>query len=283
MVPEFTEAAAPVTKGGVTQATRCLQVGLPEIWAVNGLRRHCDGQVTQCFLERLPQAVVLVDSRGAVRALNERATVIVAQGDGLTIHHGVLRCARPADTGALHRLIADVALRNGCGEGATGCGLRIHRPVGRRPLTALVTGLRCKNALRDGAAVIAVLANDPEYAPAIDVQMLRDWYDLTPAEARVAALLASGLSVDDIVDRLGIGANTARTHLKSIFGKTDTRRQGELIRLLLSNPTLGPGSAAVWNARSMVPTARASQDSSHTQPGARHGGSSIPSASHPNG
>ena len=88
---------------------------------------------------------------------------------------------------------------------------------------------------------IAVLANDPEHAPALDVQMLRDWYGLTPAEARVAVLLASGFSLDEIVERLGIGANTVRTHLKSIFAKTDTRRQGELIRLLLSNPTLGPG------------------------------------------
>jgi DNA-binding CsgD family transcriptional regulator len=76
------------------------------------------------------------------------------------------------------------------------------------------------------------------------VQLLRDWYGLTPAEARVAVLLASGLSLDAIAERLGIGANTALTHLKSIFGKTDTRRQGELIRLLLSNPALGPGPAA---------------------------------------
>ncbi len=217
--------------------------------AVKGLLRHCDGQATQCFLERLPQAVVLVDSGGAVGALNERAAVIVAQGDGLMIHHGILRCVHPADTGALHRLIAGVAQRNGRGDGAIRCALRIHRPVGRRPLTALVTTLCSKHALQNGRAAIAVLANDPELAPAIDVQMLRDWYDLTPAEARVAMLLASGLSVDEIAGRLGIGANTARTHLKSIFGKTVTRRQGELIRLLLSNPTPGPGRPASWGAQ----------------------------------
>jgi DNA-binding CsgD family transcriptional regulator len=128
--------------------------------------------------------------------------------------------------------------------------LRIQLPGGgHQPLTALVGALRNRNALQNGEAAIAVLANDPELAPAIDVQMLRDWYDLTLAEARVAMLLASGLSVDEIAERLGIGANTARTHLKSIFGKTDTRRQGELIRLLLSNPTLEPGPAAGWGSQ----------------------------------
>jgi DNA-binding CsgD family transcriptional regulator len=185
--------------------------------------------------------VVLVDARGTVGGLNERAAAIVAQGDGLLISGGVLRCGRSGDTVALHRLIADVARQNGHRDGATRYGLRIHRPVGRRPLTALVTALGCQNVLQNGEAVVAVLANDPEHAPAIDAQMLRAWYDLTPAEARVSMLLVSGLSLAEIVERLGIGANTARTHLKSIFAKTDTRRQGELIRLLLSNPTLGPG------------------------------------------
>jgi DNA-binding CsgD family transcriptional regulator len=203
------------------------------------LLRHCDADVTERLLDRLPQAVVLVDPRGTVARLNERAAAIVAQGDGLMIHHGVLRCARPADTAALHRLIGEVAQRDEYGDGTMRCGLPIHRAVGRRPLTALVTALCCRNALQNGETVIVVLVNDPEHAPALDVQMLRDWYDLTPAEARVAMLLASGLRVEEIVERLGTGANTVRTHLKSIFAKTDTRRQGELIRLLLSNPMLG--------------------------------------------
>lgn len=206
---------------------------------VANLLRHCDGDVTERLLDRLPQAVVLVDPRGTVGGLNERAAAIVAQGDGLKVHHGVLRCAYPADTAALHRLIGDVAQRDRYGDGTMRCALRIQRAVGRRPLTALVAALCCRNALQNGETVIVVLVNDPEHAPALDGQMLRGWYDLTPAEARLAALLASGLSLHEIIERLGIAANTARTHLKSIFGKTETRRQGELIRLLLSNPTLG--------------------------------------------
>jgi DNA-binding CsgD family transcriptional regulator len=190
--------------------------------------------------------VILVDSRGNVGGLNDRATAIVAQGDGLVISHGVLRCRNTEDTGTLHRLIGEVDRGDASCHAATGRGLRIRRPVGRRPLTALIAALRGKNTLRDGGAVVAVLVNDPEETPALDAEMLRAWYDLTPAEARLAVLLASGLSLERIVDRLGIGANTARTHLKSIFGKTDTRRQGELIRLLLSNPALGPKRADSW-------------------------------------
>jgi len=211
--------------------------------------RHGEDDVTASLLQRLPQAVLLVDRSGVVAALNERATAIVSQGDGLIICHGVLRCRCSGDTAALHRLIGDVGRRNGSSDNTTAGGLRIRRPVGRRPLTALVTVLRDPNCFASGEALIAVLVNDPEHAAAPDAQMLRDWYDLTPAEARVAVLLAGGLSLGEIVERLGIGANTARTHLKNIFTKTDTRRQGELIRLLLSNPALGPEPVAGWEVQ----------------------------------
>jgi DNA-binding CsgD family transcriptional regulator len=225
------------------------------------LPQHCHAGVTECLLERLPQAVILVDTRGAVGGMNERATGIIAQGDGLLIYHGVLRCRNPEDTGALHRLVGDVGRRATSHAAESGHGLRIRRPVGRRPLTALITTLRGKNALRNGGVVVAVLVNDPEETPALDVQMLRAWYDLTPAEARLAALLASGLSLEGIVDRLGIGTNTARTHLKNIFSKTDTRRQGELIRLLLSNPTLGSERADDGSVTSTLRTNRMSESS----------------------
>jgi DNA-binding CsgD family transcriptional regulator len=212
---------------------------------IASLLRQGEGDVTECLLRRLPQAVVLVDPRGTVTRMSERAAAIVAQGDGLNVRHGVLRCARPADTVVLHRLIGDVARRGGYGDSTMRCGLCIQRPVGRRPLTALVTALRDRDVPANGEAVVAVFVTDPEDAPALDAQLLRDWYGLTPAEARLAALLASGLSLHEIVERLGIAANTARTHLKSIFAKTDTRRQGELIRLLLSSPALVSGPSKI--------------------------------------
>lgn len=212
--------------------------------------------VAESLLQRLPQAVLLVDPRGVVAALNERATAMVTQGDGLLISGGILRCKWSGDTAALHGLLADVGQRNERCESTTAGGLRIRRPVGRRPLTALVTVLRDRNALPNGEAVIAVLVNDPEDTPTLDVQMLREWYDLTPAEARVAALLAGGLSLGGIVERLGIGTNTARTHLKNIFAKTDTHRQGELVRLLLSNPMLGPGSQPAVQSTRMLDSRR---------------------------
>jgi DNA-binding CsgD family transcriptional regulator len=65
---------------------------------------------------------------------------------------------------------------------------------------------------------------------------MRQLYGLTPAEARVANLLLEGLEVREAAERLGITLETARFHLKRVLAKTGTRRQTELLRLMLSLP-----------------------------------------------
>jgi DNA-binding CsgD family transcriptional regulator len=57
-------------------------------------------------------------------------------------------------------------------------------------------------------------------------------FDLTIAEVRVAQGLACGHSLDETATRLGIKITTARTELASIFGKTGTCRQGQLVAVL---------------------------------------------------
>jgi DNA-binding CsgD family transcriptional regulator len=59
-------------------------------------------------------------------------------------------------------------------------------------------------------------------------------YGLSPAQRRVAALIADGMTLNEIAERMKITANTARTHLQRIFEKTGVRNQTALVRILLS-------------------------------------------------
>ncbi|MEO7221085.1 MAG: helix-turn-helix transcriptional regulator [Devosia sp.] len=59
-------------------------------------------------------------------------------------------------------------------------------------------------------------------------------YGLSPAQQRVSALVAEGLSLVEIAERLEVTPNTARTHLNRIFEKTGVRNQTALVRVLLS-------------------------------------------------
>ena len=57
---------------------------------------------------------------------------------------------------------------------------------------------------------------------------------MTESEARVASALTLGKTIEQIAVEFGISTITVRSHLKRVFDKTDTRRQADLVRLLLS-------------------------------------------------
>jgi DNA-binding CsgD family transcriptional regulator len=57
-------------------------------------------------------------------------------------------------------------------------------------------------------------------------------FGLSAAEARVASLITTGISLKRTANELGVTVETVRSHLKAAFAKTATHRQGELIALL---------------------------------------------------
>jgi DNA-binding CsgD family transcriptional regulator len=102
----------------------------------------------------------------------------------------------------------------------------------------MVVPLRAK-AEAPGAPAAAVFVSDPEVPLDSNQQHLRELYALTVVEARLAAWLAQGKSVNQAAVAMGITVNTARAYLKRIYDKTGVRRQPELVRILLSLPRLG--------------------------------------------
>jgi DNA-binding CsgD family transcriptional regulator len=62
---------------------------------------------------------------------------------------------------------------------------------------------------------------------------LKNRFGLTPAEVRLVLRLVSGDSLRSAAKALGIKYETVRTHLKSIFQKTGTRRQAELVIVVI--------------------------------------------------
>ena len=115
--------------------------------------------------------------------------------------------------------------------------MTISRAFAGRPLNLLVTPVVAHKALRVEVGTAAmVFVGDPEVREETDADLLSLFYDLSHAEARVASLLVHGKSVKEVSEGLQVSLNTARTHLKRIFEKTGTRRQAELMQLILQSP-----------------------------------------------
>jgi DNA-binding CsgD family transcriptional regulator len=66
------------------------------------------------------------------------------------------------------------------------------------------------------------------------IELLRRHFGLTPAEARLALHLVAGETLRSAEAKLSITYETALTHLKSIFNKTGTCRQAELVVVIVT-------------------------------------------------
>ena len=69
--------------------------------------------------------------------------------------------------------------------------------------------------------------------PGPPAAILAETFRLTPSEAKLACIIARGASPGIAAGELRITRETARNQLKSVFAKTDTHRQSELVALLL--------------------------------------------------
>jgi DNA-binding CsgD family transcriptional regulator len=62
-----------------------------------------------------------------------------------------------------------------------------------------------------------------------------DQASVTGGELRVLQGLVEGAAPAEIAETYGIALSTVRTHLASLFRKTGTRRQPELVRLAMGS------------------------------------------------
>ena len=86
---------------------------------------------------------------------------------------------------------------------------------------------------------MASVADEGPGIPQADFLEIR--FGLSPAEARLVVLLFAGASLRSCAKALGIKYETARSYLKSVFQKTGTHRQAELVLTVfqaMSHPNL---------------------------------------------
>lgn len=190
-------------------------------------------------IERMQVGTVMLDEKGNVLSLNAHAQAILNEQDGISLVGKTLKVGYTEEQQALKALIAS-ALATTRGEvDAKGAhptqaeAVAITRPSGRPKLSALVRAVPADEFAEGwNRPRVAVFLRDPGARAQGSSEVLRRLYDLTRAEARLALLMANGLTLEDAGDQLGIRRNTVRAHLRSIFSKMGVTRQTELIRLV---------------------------------------------------
>ncbi|MGI1660972.1 response regulator [Palleronia sp. KMU-117] len=193
-----------------------------------------EGPSAIAALDGLGMGVVLLDPEMRVLHANHQARAL-APSAGLCLRGRIW--AKGGQGRDLRRMIAVLP---GSAEG---------RPKGSAAMT-LVAGDRRYHLVgrvlatdhRKGSASAMLLITTADQPVPIDEELLRQLFDLTPAEAAVARRVGTGLRKDEIAAELNISATTVAFHMRNIFAKTGSRRQADLVALLLSLPV-------TWAAR----------------------------------
>lgn len=179
------------------------------------------------LMDRFPFALLVVDESHHPIYRNARARELL-DDDLLNIDPaGRLRARRNCERFVP---VLDQALGRGAPE-QLGAVLLDDRPS--RRLHAWAAPLPGEAGRKDGK-LAAVAVFDTGRSRFYTWDALKALYGLTRKEADLVNGLLQGRTLEDYCAASFVTANTARTHLKSIYRKTDTNRQSELVRLFSS-------------------------------------------------
>ena len=213
-----------------------LELFYPHLRQAFRVRKHileCQG-LREAALEglgRLRHGVLIADSEGQILFINLTGQRIVQLSDGLTISGRRLRASRAGEDRLLSAAMMDASHTGGR-------TIAIERPSGALPFILNVSAatselfrehLRPRNRLPAAMVLISrpYDLHQPEVGAALQAS-----FGLTLAESSVASAMSRIRNVKSAARELGCAPSTVRWHLRTVFQKTKTSSQVELVQVI---------------------------------------------------
>ena len=205
--------------------------------ALNSQLQHAETQraVFETAIDQMAMGSIILDEKGEVLKLNQAATEVLSDKPDICISKKHLLLTQTQQHKAFKATLQEVlsaysknepgfvkAFKVQCQEGGS-IGLLL------RPMPHSI----CSEGNQKPA--VAVFISDPEKRRSAPIDILSQLFDFTPAESRLALLLANGLTLDEAAEELTVSRNTLKSHLSAIYAKTGVTRQGKLVQLILKS------------------------------------------------
>lgn len=194
-------------------------------------------------LESLSVGVLIVNPQLAIRFSNRCAQELLeaawpgATGNNQLFHEMAQLCDK----------LQAIVLQ---GTGA----VTLPRRASRTPIEFVVKQLNDpKRMANDQETLTLICVVDPEFACDNFAGHFQQLYDLTPGEARIAALLKRGPVLEEAAHATGLSRSTINTYLRTLCRKTGTKRMSDLLwRLNCSCAALLIGTELLSNLSDLI-------------------------------
>lgn len=186
-------------------------------------------------LEMIHCPVMVFNERFEVAYSNQLATNFIERADGVSLEDNNLVFVIPEiNSGFAFKVMESVKMS----AGIFSAEASMYRVEGEEPFTVLFFPIRGRDSESEmkiqhsgTLAFFHGLSRDLVLPPA-----LVDSFQLTPAEAELCAGLVAGRSISDLAKNTGKSEQTLRSHAKSLYSKTASNSQVEMVASILSNP-----------------------------------------------
>jgi DNA-binding CsgD family transcriptional regulator len=224
---------------------RACRVGLAHfVYSTQSLVGHA-------LVDKLQQPVMLLSTAGELVLANAPARRLLASTSLISVSNGRLVLPERYRKAFFDRCTElenniRVAPPGAAEQGFSALHLCTEAPAEPETLYGFFTTLLPERVMGSFGLrpLVMLFLYHPDSAQEVDSSLLAAAFGLSQAECRVANLLADGVPLREIAETLGVQYDTVRKQLLSIYQKTSTNRQPELVRLLLHLPAASPASLA---------------------------------------
>ena len=182
------------------------------------------------LLDRMPIALVLVNSDAKIIETNTLADELLTSGTGLNIKSNKL------DVGLENneRLLTAIKSMSKHDSAITqGQSLSISNDSSKNNIMFFIAPLRQQD--HQHSASVAIFISQRKSHPVSIPKEFSEIYSLTNKELEITQQLVRGLSIKEISDETSVSAHTVRSQVKSVMHKTATCRQAELVSLVYNS------------------------------------------------
>jgi len=195
------------------------------------IRLSVEHNAALAALEFAPRAIIFLGQSGQIAYQNSAARMILAKNDGLRESQGSVHID---DSMGQKKL--DEYIEQAHSIDATACPdsmiCKIPRHSSAAAYQLIVSKIQFnarRAALNDGELLAMIIIHNPDDLIDLNAKFLRTFYELSPAEARLAQALYKYHTLTNAAESLGISVHTARSELKHVFKKVGVKSQSALL------------------------------------------------------
>jgi len=218
-----------------------LKTLLPHLVRAFNMRQQMVGMQSvlggvSAVLDAMDHAVVGLNGEGRITFTNRLAENLAAQGGVLVFRAGRVFARGAAQNKELQAFLGK-AIQVGHAVTDTAGGIVVLRDRDGIPVLRAVA-TPSPEPFGEGRSCTTVLLtlHPVSLRPASRAALLRKMFGFTPVESRLAEHLMHGLELRECAEQMRVSFETARFHMKRLLAKTQTRKQADFIRLIVSLP-----------------------------------------------